>query len=101
MMPGSIQRMVVLWTGVIILLLLAGCSHKDNQQDAEQQLVRAAALMKESDYLSALPLLDNAIDLLTEVKSDSAAAEACLLAGECHRNLGHYDSAFICYRHAV
>ena len=101
MMPGRIQRAFLLYFALFVLLLLAGCSHKDNQQDAEQQLVRAAALMKESDYLSALPLLDNAIDLLTEVKSDSAAAEAYLLAGECHRNLGHYDSALICYQHSV
>jgi len=101
MILDKIRRTIRLSLSLFVVFLLAGCSHKDGQQDAEQESNHASALMKDGDYLSALPLLNRAIDVFTEVKSDSGSAEAYLLEGECYRNLGRYDTALTCYEHAI
>src|SRR5208283_1309298 len=82
-------------------IFLGGCGNKDAIQEAFQRCAHAATLMNDGDYITALPLLNAAIEQFASAKNDSALGEGYLLAASCYQNLGKYDSALFYYQNAT
>jgi len=94
-------------TGIFVALVsagvifLGGCGHNDAAQEAFQRCGQASILMNDGDYVTALPLINAAIQQFVDAKNDSASGESYLLAASCYQNLGKYDSALTDYQNAM
>ena len=83
------------------VIFLGGCGHNDAVQEAFQRCGQASTLINDGDYVTALPLINAAIQQFVDAKNDSASGESYLLAASCYQNLGKYDSALIDYQNAM
>src|ERR1700690_1627652 len=84
-----------------LIIFAGGCGKNDAMQQAFQRCTHASALMNDGDYVSALPLLNAAIEQFVDGKNDSASGESYLLAASCYQNLCKYDSALMDYQNAM